>query len=146
MATIWRIQVNRSLPESNSWIDLHESFSSLSNQGWICYLSMSWELSRIQCVCFVVLVVCRVCGIYASEEWCPTDGPDSNATLPGEGTHYRSNNALWSCFDEDHTIEPSRWQFLVIRRSRCLANEFDCGGNPFTPECTGVGLVRVCYQ
>ena len=33
MVTIWRIQVIRSLPESNSGIDLHESFSSLSYQG-----------------------------------------------------------------------------------------------------------------
>lgn len=57
----------------------------------------------------VVHVICRVCGVYASEEWCPTDGPDSNATIPGEGMHRRSNNALWSCFDEDHSIEPYRW-------------------------------------
>lgn len=56
----------------------------------------------------VVHVICRVCGVYASEEWCPTDGPDSNATIPGEGMHRRSNNALWSCFDEDHSIEPYR--------------------------------------
>ena len=55
---------------------------------------------------FVLIVICRVCGAYTSQEWCPTDGPDYNATIPGEGVHSRSNNALWSCFDDDHSIRP----------------------------------------
>lgn len=47
-----------------------------------------------------------VCGRYSSEDLCPTDGPSYDATVPGEGTHRRSNNALWSCFAADKSVRP----------------------------------------
>lgn len=48
----------------------------------------------------------RVCESYSSPLICPTDGPDYNATYPGMGKYPFSNNALESCFMDDHSILP----------------------------------------
>ena len=82
------------------------------------------------------------CGKYADETICPTDGPSYDASVPGEGTHQRSNNALWSCFNTNLEILPyeliRRTSWNLICRSRCLATDFDCGLNPHSPDCTEV--------
>ncbi|KAK8801627.1 hypothetical protein WA588_005913, partial [Blastocystis sp. NMH] len=58
---------------------------------------------------------------------CPLDGPSIDATTPGNGTHFNSNNELQSCFFLNRTIHDAK----------CLRSSFSChNGSYFHPECT----------
>ena len=46
-----------------------------------------------------------ICQSAASPLICPTDGPDPQSSA-SEGVYPLSNNALWSCFHSDGSIEP----------------------------------------
>lgn len=49
---------------------------------------------------------------------CPLDGPSIDATTPGNGTHYNSNNELQSCFFLNRTVH----EYPCVRHA-----------SPFTP-------------
>ena len=51
-------------------------------------------------------IIHRLCQSAASPLICPTDGPDSGSITPGQGVYPLSNNALWSCFRDDGSIQP----------------------------------------
>ena len=43
---------------------------------------------------------------------CPLDGPSVNATEPSRGTHWNSNNDIYSCFDSQSSITPYPFLFF----------------------------------
>lgn len=81
-----------------------------------------------------------ICQSAASPLICPADGPDPQSSSVSNGMYPLSNNALWSCFHSDLSIEPYLRLFPFIRSSHCLFTPFMCGNNTYHPECTHVSF------